>query len=108
MSNETFAWFTVGRYTVNPRFLLSEAIAELEKFGDVINVYDEYGHFNTIELACDETFRSSAARDELEANARWALPVTWRCGYPDVVNATREADWLVINLEAESSAADVS
>lgn len=101
--NETFTWFTVGRYTVDPRFLLSEAIAELEEFGRVVDVYDEYGHFNTITLACDETFQSSAVRDELQANARWALPVTRRCGYPDVVNVTRESDGLVIDLEANAS-----
>ena len=100
MSNETFTWFTVGRYTLDHRFLLDEAIAELEEFGRVIDVYDEPGRVNTITLSCDETFRSSSTRDELEANARWALPVTQRCGYPDVVNVTRELDWLVIDLEA--------
>lgn len=108
MSNEPFTWFTVGRYTLDPRFLLDEAIAELEEFGHIVDVYDEYGHFNTITLACDETFQSSATPEELEANARWALPVTKRCGYPDIVNVTRESDGLVIDLEAASAAADVS
>lgn len=99
MGGEIFTWSTVGRYTVDPRYLLAEAIAELEEFGDIVDVYDGYDHFNTITLACDETFQSSASRDELEANARWVLPVTLRCGYPDLVNVTSASDGVVIDLE---------
>lgn len=105
MSSDTFTWYTVGRYTLDPRFLASEAIEELEQFGNVQEECDEFGHCVSVTLALDETFESSARQEDLEANARWALPISHRCSLPDIVNVTRQSDWLVIDLEPTAGSA---
>lgn len=90
-------WYTVGRYHLDGTVPIDAVVAELEAFGDVIDVDERTGH---VMLNLDKPFLSTAKNlGELRYNARAALPRPRGCeNPPEVVNATRISDMHVIDL----------